>query len=363
MQAPAPVVHEAAEIHRQHVRLRIPIGVEIDGTRYTVDDWSIGGFGVAERMTAHKPGDRLMAGLFFPFEDFELTLSLECQIVYIDLESPRFGCRFLGLSQGQASLFRYIVDAYLSGELVAAGDILAVLAQDNAAEARVQRLFGALATRETRGRRLRRLFGYLLFLLAGLLLAGLVAAGLYERYVITTDQAAIVAPFYRLTASSAGTVEAGAPGLLHPGDAAARLRGANGAIVPVPSPCECVLDEWHVPPGQVAQAGQAIATLVAADQPLTVRAYLPFETASRLRVGQAAEITVPGKEAPYQGRIERIDFKLRPEQPGTLPQPGDERLIPVILRPDRPFDFDNLGYIVRVRFLGTVPPGLASVLR
>ena len=27
------IVHEA-EIHRQHVRLRIPISVEIDGTRY-----------------------------------------------------------------------------------------------------------------------------------------------------------------------------------------------------------------------------------------------------------------------------------------------------------------------------------------
>ena len=40
------VVHEA-EIHRQHVRLRIPIAVEIDGTRYSVDDWSMGGFGVA----------------------------------------------------------------------------------------------------------------------------------------------------------------------------------------------------------------------------------------------------------------------------------------------------------------------------
>ena len=41
------IVHEA-EIHRQYVRLRIPIGVEIDGKRYSVDDWSMGGFGAPD---------------------------------------------------------------------------------------------------------------------------------------------------------------------------------------------------------------------------------------------------------------------------------------------------------------------------
>ena len=44
------IVHEA-EIHRQHVRLRIPIAVEIDGTRFGVDDWSMGGLGVAGPIT------------------------------------------------------------------------------------------------------------------------------------------------------------------------------------------------------------------------------------------------------------------------------------------------------------------------
>ena len=51
------IVHEA-EIHRQHVRLRIPIAVEVDGTRFTVDDWSMGGFGVAGPITSRQPGER-----------------------------------------------------------------------------------------------------------------------------------------------------------------------------------------------------------------------------------------------------------------------------------------------------------------
>ena len=71
----------------------------------------------------------------------------------------------------------------------------------------------------------------------------------------------------------------------------------------------------------------------------------------RLRVGQTAEVTVPGQDEPYRGQIERIDYKLRPTRPDEPPALGDPRLIPVIIRPDRPFDFDNLGYVVTVRFL------------
>ena len=52
------IVHEA-EIHRQHVRLRIPIAVEIDGTRYGVDDWSMGGFGVAGPISLAAAGRAL----------------------------------------------------------------------------------------------------------------------------------------------------------------------------------------------------------------------------------------------------------------------------------------------------------------
>ena len=63
------IVHEA-EIHRQHVRLRIPIAVEIDGTRYRVDDWSMGGFGVAGPITSRQPGERFPARADLPVRGF-----------------------------------------------------------------------------------------------------------------------------------------------------------------------------------------------------------------------------------------------------------------------------------------------------
>jgi mannuronan synthase len=349
----AQIVHEA-EIHRQHVRLRIPIVVEIDGTRYGIDDWSMGGFGVASPITSRQPGERFPARLIFPFEDFELTLRLDCQMIYALPDLPRFGGKFLALSQGQLSLFRYLVDAYLSGELVSGGDVLAVVSRDNTGEARVQKLFEAMSQEEALGRRVRRWLGVTLLTLATLGLIGIVGAGLYQRYlVVATDQAVIEAPVFPLKAAAAGTVEPGVEGLLRRGDVVARLRGGSGAVVPLASPCECVLDEWLIPPGQVAEPGEVVATLVAADRPLTVRAMVPLAQARRLAIGQTARIEVPGRPEPYRGQIERIDYKLPNDRPGAMPRlaDGDRLRVPVTIRPDRPFEFDDRGYPVSVRFL------------
>lgn len=349
----AQIAHEA-EIHRQHVRLRIPIAIEIDGTRYDVDDWSVGGFGVAGPMVSRQPGERFPARLIFPFEDFELTLRLDCQLVYALPDESRFGGRFLALSQGQAALFRYLVDAYLSGELIAGADVLAVAARDPTGEARTRQLFEGLSQEEARGRRVRRILGAGLLALGALGLAAVVALSFYERWlVVTTDRAVIEAPLFRLKATAAGRLEAAGEGLLRPGDPAARILGPAGAPVTLASPCECVVESWLVPPGQSVQAGEVVATLVAADRPLTVRAEVPLEQARRLRVGQAAEVTVPGRPEPYHGQIERIDFRLKGDRPGEPPRldAASTRTIPVIVRPDRPFEFDDLSYAVSVRFL------------
>ena len=348
------IVHEA-EVHRQHVRLKIPIGVEIDGTRYVVDDWSMGGFGVASPMTSRQPGERFPVRLIFPFEDFEISLRLDCQTIYVEGELPRFGCRFLALSQGQISLFRYIVDAYLSGEIVTGGDLLAVAGRDNTAEARSQaQLFSPFLAEDTAGRRWRRYIGYAFLALAGLALAVFVATGLQERFLtVATDTAVIEAPLFRIKAPVAGTVVSAIQpdAILRAGDPVARFNGPDGSSVVVPSPCECSLHDWSVEPGQFAQQGEPVATLVAVDRPLVVRAQVPWDKATSLTVGQVAEISVPGKPETYSGQVDHIDFKvpLGTRRPEDL-LPADRRSATVVVRPDTPFDFSDLGSLVSVRF-------------
>ena len=164
------IVHES-EVHRQHVRLKIPIQAEVDGIRYQVDDWSIGGFGVESVMTSRQPGEHFPVKLIFMFEEFDMTMRFDARMVYADQDHGRFGCAFLGVSQQQMEVFRYLVDAYLSGEVVSAGDILQVRARDNTAPARLQAIYNPYGENELWAARLRR-YGTI----AGFGLAGLAAA-------------------------------------------------------------------------------------------------------------------------------------------------------------------------------------------
>ncbi len=349
----AQIVHET-EIHRQHIRLRIPIGVEIDGKRYVTDDWSLGGFGVNAEITSRQPNERFGARLFFPFEDFEIVLRVDCQMVYVEPDLPRFGCRFIGLSKGQVDLFRYLVDAYLSGEIVSAGDVLAIAARENEGEIRLRGLTGnPLDEPDSFGRRLRRALGYGMLGLVGLVLVGLIVLGVREKFfVIKTDQAVVWVPLHELRAPRTGRVESlPSRDIYVAGDGVARIVTAQGSALTLESPCECILLRWEAPPGTYVRTGEGVAVMAAADRPLSVRAELPASQARRLAVGQRAEIYFPGAGEPLLAQVERIEFKpeltallhdgLRDRKPGAR----------VFLRPDRPFNFEDLGTLVEVRFL------------
>jgi hypothetical protein len=170
------VIHES-EVHRQHLRLKIPIQVEVDGVRYQVDDWSAGGFGVESVMTSRQPGERFPVKLIFPFEDFDMTMRFDVRIVYRDQDHGRFGCAFLGLSQAQSQVFRYLVDAYLAGEVVSAGDLLQLRARDGAAAARLEAVY-ARVTEPAPPWPLKRYVPWVCFGIVGLGLLILAARGI-----------------------------------------------------------------------------------------------------------------------------------------------------------------------------------------
>ncbi len=342
------IAHET-EIHRRHVRLRIPISVEIDGRAYTVDDWSLGGFGVLDELPRRRPGERFPVRLRLPFEDFALELETECELVYQQPGERRFGCRFVGLAAGQLALFRYVVDAYLSGEIVSAGDLLAV---------RARAAPGSIATLEEvpgRGRpgsRPARIVAFLLLLAAGAGLVGLAWLGARERWLTVRAEAAIVeAPVYRVSAPGAGRLRPGEVDLVVAKGAPIGAVQAETGALPLLSPCECSLVEWLAEPDQRVEAGQPVALLAAVDRPLRVQASVPARAATRLAPGDRAIVLLPGTGERVPGRVERID--LRPQLLGLAggdPLAAARRPITVTVRPDRPLDFALLGMPVEVRF-------------
>lgn len=344
------IAHDT-EIHRQHVRLRIPIAVEIDGTRYVADDWSLGGFGVQNHIAAHQPGDRFPVRLFFPFEDFEIVLHVDCELVYITAAGDRFGCRFLGLTSGQTELFRYLIEAYLSGEIISAGDVL--LAASRRARAVLRPLSPDDASEASFTRRFRRWIGHGLLLLATFALLFVIYIGIREKYLVVRSSDAVVwVPMLDLRSPLAGRVEAmPRKPIFSPGEPVARIVAADGTSAIVESPCECVLLQWVAVPGSYVQSGEPVLTLASADKPLVIRAQLPIDQARRLQVGQRAEVWLPGQAEPLLAQIERIDFKpdLLSLTRNVVDAAANTRKAQVFLRPDRPLDFELLGSLVEIR--------------
>jgi alginate biosynthesis protein Alg44 len=348
------IVHES-EVHRQHVRLKIPIQVEIDGVRYQVDDWSVGGFGVESVMSSRQPGERFAIRLIFPFEEFEMIMRLDARMVYVDQDHGRFGCAFMGMTKEHAEIFRYLVDAYLAGEVVSAGDILQVRGRDNTAPARIQPVYEPDLEEDSWAAKLRRYGAFAGFGLAGLALIAAIFFGLKERYfTIAANSAVIEAPVVEIRAPVSGRlISALEPGeRVFDGTLLGTIQGLDGTIVTLESPCDCLVLEQLALSGQHYQVGDDLVALVETDAPLMVRAQMPLEQAERLEVGDRAEIRFPGRAELLYGQIERLDFRpslavLRNQSE----QPVSRRLAQVVVRPDRPFDFQDFGVLVSIRFL------------
>jgi mannuronan synthase len=348
------VVHES-EVHRQHVRLKIPIQAEVDGIRYQVDDWSVGGFGVESVMTSRRSGEHLPVKLIFMFEEFDMIMRFDARMIYADQDHGRFGCAFLAVSQQQMEVFRYLVDAYLAGEVVSAGDILQVRARDNSVPARLQAVYSPYGENELWAARLRRYGTIAGFGLAGLVLLGLVALGIKGRYfTVASTHAVIEAPTVLIRAPLVGRFIAAlqAGQAVPPESLLGTIHGLDGTAVALESPCECVVLAVPGLNGQHYQVGEPLVILIEAGQPLMVRAQLPLEEVERLQIGDRAEIRLPGQNELRSGQIERVD--LRPGRAAWRSPDSDlpigPRLAQVIVRPDRPFEREDFGALVALSF-------------
>ena len=277
-------------------------------------------------------------------------------MVYVLPDLPRFGGHFLALSQGQLSLFRYIVDAYLSGEIVSGGDVLAVARRDNSADGRSHSpAFNPFLAEESVGQRWRRYAGYALVLAIGVGLAAFVGMGVQERFLtVASDTAVIEAPLYRLKAPTGGTLGSAVQpdAILHPGDPVARITPNGGQPVTVVEPVRVLGPRVDGRPGPVRPGGRS-GRHPGRGRPAAGRAGAgAVGQAKNLKVGEVAETTVPGRPEPYRGQIDSIDFKvpLSGRRPDDQLLPADRRSAVVIVRPDTPFDFTDLGSLVSVRF-------------
>lgn len=178
------ITHEA-EVQRHHPRYRIPVRCIMNGTQVSVVDVSVGGIGLRTGAIDVKPGRVLELTLIFPFSGYELSLPINAEVRYVAEEHSRVGLRFVDVSPRQHNLLRFILDSYLAGEVVDAGDILDVSSRRNEGKTREvpqrPRPQGILAHLSHHG---RSAAGYIGIGAATMLLLGFIGMGLFERMYI-----------------------------------------------------------------------------------------------------------------------------------------------------------------------------------
>jgi alginate biosynthesis protein Alg44 len=205
------IVHEA-EVQRQHMRLQLPIKVEIKGHMFEVADWSHQGIALyVKPLLAHninlKKDDLIDITLVYAFSGFSLNMPMQCEVRHISSDGTKAGCRFHGLSERNISLLHYLVSAYIAGDMVHIGDVLDVVSRKNFTTARKLPTEN-ISKAEMVKRKMRKGINMLLLLILAISVLGYSGLNLYERLCIVQAKVATVVPNLSFTESNTSYIEA-----------------------------------------------------------------------------------------------------------------------------------------------------------
>lgn len=348
------VVHEA-EAQRQHIRLKLPLQAIIEDISYTVLDLSVAGFSTEGLYPAPAAGAVLDVRLVFPFEGFEFTQAIRAQVVYASA-AGRLGCRFTDMTMEQLSLLQFIVDAYISGEMVHAGDLLEVSRRNMFVAPRKlpapDQPSGPLGA-ALHG--LRRAATAGAVVLTGLLVFGYAALAVYELAFVTDGKGVVVSPEVQLArAQISGTLtpQTSAKGQrVAVGELIAVIQAPDGTIKPVASDCDCLVANEPIPKGTFVSRGTVIARLVPPQAYTLVEVHIPLERLEGIETGQRVRLELFGGQEPAWGSIDRVERHTPID--GTV----DTTYGVIMIDPDTPLPSNAVGepavvQIHRLNWLG-----------
>jgi len=326
------LVHES-EAQRQYARVKIPATLrikysDVDSVRYRVIDVSAGGFSFESSGSRLGLKENCPGQLYFTIDGFHFVLDVEFRVVNMDRDNRRVGCEFIQLDSKQVASLRYLITAFLSGELVSTSDMLSTLSRDNYTSPRkhvADNGFGFFA--RTRA----FLFSSIVFLI-GLSAAAFVGSQLYQVFFLTRSTSAHLAlQSYRVTVPRSAEVSA----LVEIGDTVARGQpiatfraplieyladnlpadmdnqqlaemAENWVPGTLSSPCDCVVANSYVPGKQYLTKGAEAFELVDNTVQPYVSSYFDFQSADNLAVGDKVAVEVLGERRNLQGVVDTV---------------------------------------------------------
>lgn len=295
-----------ADVQRQHARYKLPLTCAIGDRLYSVLDWSVSGLSVAATNTAFLPERAYQLKLVFPFDGYEFVVSLDA-IAERGKDVDQVEFRYLNIDAARLRLFRYILDAYLAGEIVTAGEILDV-------SRREADVVGTNSVNPVGNARRSPIFvtGQVLrFVLVAAITLGLltfVGGSLMQRLAtIPTQSAAVALESTPLSTPNAGVLTSVVSGAVAPGQLVATIMTPSETTATLFSPCDCTVSSVDSAIGSNVTPGDQIATLRPRDVVPFVQAWLRRDQVMDLYRGVTAEVEL------YDGTL------IRGVQLGELP--------------------------------------------
>lgn len=120
-----------AEPTRHYPRFKIPAYVEIDGKRYKVRDWSIGGCAIIGLPDEYLEKKWAKANFIIPFDTFDVVIK-DIKLEFIrKYPDGAVGCRFTEIKPEQVALLQDIIEAYLEGSIVSLDEFINVVKRED----------------------------------------------------------------------------------------------------------------------------------------------------------------------------------------------------------------------------------------
>ena len=347
---PLRVVHQS-ERQRQHARYRIAASVRIGEQEYRAEDWSIGGVAIADPPETLAVGNAIALSMLFPFEGMQVEIELDAQTVWCDPEAGRAALRFVGLNERQLASLRYVIDAYLSGEILSTGDLIRVAGREPSAPAEPE----ATPAPDPDAER-RRTFRIAALGLGLFVLCWFVLSSLYLRlFTVEAVWAAVQAPVLVMRAPQASFFEPTEllrDGAVERGKTVALAELVGGGAVALDSPCDCSVIEVHALSGEFVAQGEPLVTLLPEGGATFVNAQLAWPDLERVRRGDRAELELADGQV-VEGTVQALRAAAVPDprRAAVARAAGSaaEALAEVTVVPDEPIQIERLDEPVWVR--------------
>lgn len=297
------IVHEAST-QRQFVRLKLPIRVHIGDADYEVADWSVAGLGVIGLTPVPALDQTLPVTLHFDFNGFTFELKAVTRVRHTGSETV--GLEFVDLEPEQLELLHYLIGAFMSGEMVSAGDLLAISKRQNFTGVRMT---GKAAPRRGLVVVQRVLLLGFLWVVA-LTLVGVIVTSAFERWFVVAADGVLSSPDARTVyAPGEGTITAinSRPGTpVQPGQLLLTLNSTTETFRPVTSSCVCIVGQTFVEIGGFVRKGAPLLSLSSASGRLSADFLVPLATAQRVKAGDDVEVTLYGERGSASAKVDRV---------------------------------------------------------